>query len=67
MKELTPIEKRAYNFIKKVKEIQTNNIADRQILGALSKLKNLGLVEVFKKRTSQYKNRKKKFVRIKQS
>lgn len=67
MKELTPIEKRAYNLIKKVKEIQTNNITDRQILGSISKLKNLGLVDVFKKQTSQYKKRKKKFVRIKLS
>ena len=49
MEELTNTEKKTYNFIKKVGEIQTNNISDKHMIGAISKLKNLGLVEVFKK------------------
>ncbi|KON33573.1 hypothetical protein E2P47_00800 [Candidatus Bathyarchaeota archaeon] len=65
MEELTNTEKKTYNFIKKVGEIQTNNISDKHMIGAISKLKNLGLVEVFKKQTSEYRKRKKKFVRIK--
>lgn len=65
MQELTKIEKKTYDFIKKVGEIQTNNITDKRMLGAISKLKNLGLVEVFKKQTSPYKKNRKKFVRIK--
>jgi hypothetical protein len=65
MEKLTEIEKRTLNFIKNVGEIQTNNIPDKHMVGALSKLKNMGLVEVFKKQTSYYRKNRKKFVRIK--
>jgi hypothetical protein len=33
--------------------------------GAITNLQNLGLVEIFKKYTSYFKSRKKKFVKIK--
>jgi hypothetical protein len=66
MGELTETEKRTLDFIKKVGEIQTNNIPDKHMVGAISKLKNMGLVEVFKKQTSYYRKNKKKFVKIKE-
>ncbi len=66
MGELTRIEKKTYDFIKKVGEIQTSNIPDKHMIGAISKLKNMGLVEVFKKQTSYYRKNKKKFVKIRE-
>jgi hypothetical protein len=65
MRELSQIEKKTYNFIKDVGEIQTTNIRDKHMCGAVVSLKNMGLVEVFKKYTSYYRKRKKKFVKIK--
>jgi hypothetical protein len=62
-RELSEIEKKTYNFIKDAGEIQTSNIHDKHICGAAASLKNMGLVEVFKKYTS-YRKRKKKFIRI---
>lgn len=67
MKELSRIEKKTYNFIKDAGEIQTTNIPDKHMCGAVASLKNMGLVEVFKKYTSYYRKRKKKFVKIKQN
>ena len=63
--ELSEIEEKTYNFIKNAGEIQTSNIHDKRMSGAVASLKNLGLVEVFKKYTSYYKRRKKKFVKVK--
>jgi prenyltransferase beta subunit len=63
-RELSEIEKKTYNFIKDAGEIQTSNIHDKHICGAAASLKNMGLVEVFKKYTSYYRKRKKKFIRI---
>lgn len=65
MRELSQIEKKTYNFIKDAGEIQTSNIRDKRMCGAVARLKNMGLVEVFKKYTSYYRKRKKKFVKIK--
>ena len=67
MRELSQIEKKTYNFIKDEGEIQTTNIQDKHMCGAVTSLKNMGLVEVFKKYTSYYRKRKKKFVKIKQN
>jgi hypothetical protein len=67
MRELSQIEKKTYNFIKDAGEIQTTNIRDKHMCGAVANLKNMGLVEVFKKYTSYYRKRKKKFVKIKQN
>ena len=49
MRELSEIEKKTYDFIKDAGEIQTSNIHDNRMCGAVSSLKNMGLVEVFKK------------------
>jgi len=65
MRELTKIEQETYNFIKSVGEIQTSNLPNRRMSGVISNLKNMGLVEVFRKYTSFFKNKKKKFVRVK--
>jgi prenyltransferase beta subunit len=64
MRELSRIEKKTYNFIKDAGEIQTSNIRDKHMCGAVASLKNMGLVEVFKKYTSYYRKSKKKFVKI---
>jgi hypothetical protein len=64
-RKLSQIEKKTYNFIKNVGEIQTTNIRDKHMCGAVVSLKNMGLVEVFKKYTSYYRKSKKKFVKIK--
>ena len=64
MKELSGIEKKTYDFIKGAGEIQTTNLPKR-MWGAIPNLKNMGLIEVFKKYTSYFKSRKKKFVKIK--
>lgn len=64
MRELSHIEKITYKFIEDAGEIQTTNIRDKHMSGAVASLKNMGLVEVFKKYTSYYRKRKKKFVKI---
>ena len=64
MENLSEMEKRTYNFIKNVGEIQTTNLPKR-MWGVIPNLKNKGLIEVFKKYTSYFRSRKKKFVRIK--
>ena len=65
MKELSELQSQTYNYIKEVGEIQTTNLPDKTMLGAIPNLVELGLVEVFKKYTSYYRIRKKKFVKIK--
>ena len=65
MRELSRIEKKTYNFIKDQGEIQTINIPNKRMRGAVAILKNMDLVRVFKKYTSYYRKRKKKFVKIK--
>jgi hypothetical protein len=66
MNKLSGIQKQTYNFIKNAGEVQTTNLPKR-MWGAVPNLKNKGLVEVFKKYTSYFRSRKKKFVRIKNS
>jgi hypothetical protein len=65
MRELSELEEKTYNFIKAAGEVQTTNIHDKHMCGAIARLNSMGLVEVFKKYTSYYKKRKKKFVRVK--
>jgi len=65
MRKLTGIEKKTYNFIKEVEEIQTTNLPNKRMWGTIPNLENMGLVEVFKKYTSYFRSRKKKFVKIK--
>ncbi len=64
MRKLSEIEKKTYDYIKKIAEIQTTNLPGKRMCGAIPNLEKLGLVEVFKKYTSYYRSRKKKFVKI---
>jgi hypothetical protein len=64
-RDLTEIERKTYEFIKEAGEIQTTNMPDSRMVGAISNLKNRGLVEIYKKYTSIYRRRKKKFVKAK--
>jgi len=64
MEKLSEMENKTYKFIEKVGEIQTTNLPKR-MWGAIPNLKNKGLVEVFKKYTSYFRSRKKKYVKLK--
>jgi hypothetical protein len=64
-KELTAFEREVYTFIKKRGEILTTNMPVR-MRGAVPNLRNKGLVEVFKRRTSPWGSKKKKFVKVKE-
>lgn len=65
MRELSEIEQRTFDYIKKVGEIQTINLPDKRMWGAIPNLSNLGLIDVFNKYTNRYfKSKKKKFVKI---
>jgi hypothetical protein len=64
LKNLSEIERETYDFIKDVGEIQTKNLPNRRMSGVLPRLKNEGLVEVYKRYTSNFRRKKKKFVKI---
>ncbi len=61
--KLTDLEKDVYNFIKGRGELLTSNIPDK-MSGVIPDLEKKRLVEVFKKKTSRWSSRKRKFVRI---
>jgi len=65
LKDLTKIEKKTYEFIKEAGEIQPKNMPDSRMVGAIANLKNQGLVEIYKKYTSIFRRKKKKFVKAK--
>jgi hypothetical protein len=65
MEKLTRIEKGTLDFLKEVGEIQTSNIRDKRMVGAIATLKNKGLVEIYRRYTSRFRRKKKKFVRVK--
>ena len=65
MRKLTEIERKTYDFIKEVGEIQTTKLPDKRMWGTIPNLKNMGLVDVNKKYTSFFRSKKKKFVKIK--
>jgi len=62
-RELSGMERKTYEFIKEVGEIQTKSLPDKRMVGAIATLKNKGLVEIYKRYTSTYRRKKKKFVR----
>ena len=64
--ELDGIEKETYDLIVAVGEIQTRNLPDKRMMGALASLKRKGLVEIYKRYTSPFQRKKKKFARVKQ-
>ena len=65
IENMTLIEKRTLDFLEEVGEIQTRNIRDKRMLGAIATLKNKGLVEIYRIYTSRFQRKKKKFVRAK--
>lgn len=65
LENLSELERKTYDFIKKAKEIQTRNITNHRMMGAISTLRTKGLVMVVKRYTSSFRKRKKKFVRVK--
>ena len=62
--ELTDLEMEVYMFIKKRGELLTKSTPPK-MMGAIPNLKNKGLVEVFKRRTSLGSSKKRKYVRAK--
>ncbi|MDG6222792.1 MAG: hypothetical protein IAX21_04790 [Candidatus Bathyarchaeota archaeon] len=65
IQKLGKMEKKTYSFIKNSGEVQTTNLP-KQMWGAIPTLKTKGLIEIFKKYTSYFKSRKKKFVRVRE-
>jgi len=61
---LTPLEMRLYELIKKSGEVMTTNLPPK-MMGALPQLAKKGLVEIYKRPTTPWTNKKKKFVRAK--
>jgi hypothetical protein len=66
-KNLSKIERETYEFIKDAGEIMTRNLPDRRMPGVIPSLKNKGMVEVYKKYTSNFRRKKKKFVKIRKN
>lgn len=66
MRELSEKEEKTYNFIKDTNQVQTTNLPDERMWGTVPNLENMGLVEVFKEYTSNFRGRKRKFVKIRQ-
>ena len=64
--KLTEFEKEVHDFIEGRGEILTSNMPTR-MSGAIPSLKNKGVIEVFKKSTSRWTSKKRKFVRIRGS
>jgi len=65
LENLSTIERETYDIIKGSGEIQTRNLPDKRMIGAVASLKDKKLVEIYKRYTSIYRRRKKKFVRAK--
>jgi len=63
MSKLTEFENKVLDFIKVQGEVQISNIPMR-MLGTIPKLKNNGLVETFKKKTTPWASKKQKFVKV---
>jgi hypothetical protein len=63
---LTPLEKEVFELIKRTGEIMTTSVPSR-IRGVIPSLVNKDLIEVVKRRTSQWKSKKKKFLRVKEA
>jgi hypothetical protein len=65
LENLSIIEKKTYDFIKDEGEVQIRNLPDKRMIGAITSLKNKGMVEIYRKYTSIFKRKKKKFVKVK--
>jgi len=64
---MTAIKKKTYETIREIGEIQITNLPDRRMIGAVSNLKAKGMVTIFRKYTSRFHKRKKKFAKVKKS
>ena len=64
--KLTEFEQVVYDFVKAHEAILTSNIP-RRMRGAIPDLKNKGVIEVFKKRTSRWASKKRKFVKVRRN
>jgi hypothetical protein len=64
LENLSKIEKKTYDFIREAGDIQTRNLPDKRMVGAVASLKNKGVVEIYKRYTSTYRRKKKKFVKV---
>jgi hypothetical protein len=64
LENLSKIEKKTYDFIREAGDIQTRNLSDKRMVGAVASLKNKGVVEIYKRYTSTYRRKKKKFVKV---
>jgi hypothetical protein len=62
---LTELEKEVYDFVKARGEVLTTNIPPR-MRGVIPNLRNKGVIEVYKKITSERRMKKRKFLRIKE-
>ncbi len=65
--DLCAPERKTYEIIEEAGEIQHINLRDPGIIGAVGNLKARGLATVFKKHTSRFCKRKKRFVEVKES
>jgi hypothetical protein len=65
LENLSEIEKKTFNYLKEKGSILIKNLNDKRMIGAISTLKNKGLVEIQKKYSSKFQRKKKKFVTIK--
>ena len=64
--KLTPLEKEVYELIKKSSELLTTDIPPR-MRGAVPRLIEKGLVEAYKKSTSPWITKKRKYVKAKEA
>lgn len=62
--DLTTFERKVYEFIRRSGELLTTNIP-LKMRGAVPNLVGKGLVEVYKRRTSLWSSKKRKFLRAK--
>ena len=62
MSKLTEFESKVLDFIKVQGEVQISNLPMR-MLGTIPKLKNTGLVDTFRKKTTPWASKKQKFVK----
>lgn len=63
---LTEFEKEVYDFVKERGEMLTTSMPSR-MSGAIPNLENKGVIEVYKKTTSRWSAKKRKFITIKEN
>jgi hypothetical protein len=65
-RDLTRFEREVYELIKRSGEIITTDVPDK-LGGAIPNLVNKGQVEVYKRRTSQWNQKERKFLRVREA